>query len=46
MRINTYVIADRLENIPGLRLILNEYGEKKQKVLSVTYKALPYFSTS
>lgn len=38
-----YVIADRLENIPSLRLILNEYGEKKEKILSVKCKALQYF---
>lgn len=46
MRTNPYVIADRLENIPGLRLILNEYGEKKPEILSVRHKALQYFSTS
>lgn len=41
-----YVIADRLENIPSLRLILNNYGEKKQKILSVKCKAPQYFSSS
>lgn len=38
-----YVIAHGLENIPSQRLILNEYGEKKQKILSAKCKALQYF---